>query len=181
MRSIQSSPVILVVILAIGCAEQPKEPVSNIRSVSLDFDASKYLLADEPDGAVGVITAREEVEDGQEVVVVGRIGGSAKPWIEGRAAFVLADAAALAEADAETCSEDGCEEECTKACCARDKELFGGTALVKFMDEQGRTLAADARELFGVKVKDMVVVRGRAKRDESGNLTILANGLYLRR
>ena len=61
------------------------------------------------------------------------------------------------------------------------KELAGFTALVKFLDDEGRPVAADARKLFGVSEQDMVVVRGRAQRDDGGNLTILADGIYVRR
>ncbi len=38
-----------------------------------------------------MIEAREESEDGQDVVLVGRIGGSVNPWVEGRAAFSIVD------------------------------------------------------------------------------------------
>ena len=51
----------------------------------------------------------------------------------------------------------------------------------KFVDEQGQTVAVDARELLGLKESQMVVVQGKAKRDEQGNLTVLAEGLYVRR
>ena len=40
-------------------------------------DGSKFLLADEPEEAMGVIEARESAEDGAPIVVVGRIGGAA--------------------------------------------------------------------------------------------------------
>jgi hypothetical protein len=38
----------------------------------------------------------------------------------------------------------------------------------------------DARELLGVKELQTVVVKGKAKRDEQGNLTVLASGVYPR-
>ena len=38
---------------------------------------------------------------------------------------------------------------------------------------------ADARELLKVQELSTVVVRGKAQRDESGNLTVLANGVYV--
>ena len=39
---------------------------------------------------------------------------------------------------------------------------------------------ADARKLLGVKELQTVVVRGRAKRDEAGNVIVLADGLHVR-
>ena len=55
-------------------------------------DASAYLLDTEPDGAGNVIKVREEsgIAD-DDLLVVGRIGGSSNPWIDGRAAFTIVD------------------------------------------------------------------------------------------
>jgi len=54
--------------------------------------------------------------------------------------------------------------------------------MIKFQDDQEKTLAVDARKLFGVAALEgrIVVIRGRAKRDDSGNLTVLGNQLYVR-
>jgi hypothetical protein len=40
---------------------------------------------------------------------------------------------------------------------------------------------SDARDLLNVKENELVVVSGRAKRDDAGNLTVLATGVYVRR
>jgi len=54
-------------------------------------EGSKYLLASKPAGGAGVIKVREVAKDQDEVVIVGRIGGSENPWVEGRAAFSIVD------------------------------------------------------------------------------------------
>jgi hypothetical protein len=51
-------------------------------------------------------------------------------------------------------------------------------AMIKFTDEQGKTLSFSPREQLGIKESQTVIIRGRAKRDEQGNLTILASGIY---
>src|SRR5262245_58513856 len=99
------------------------------------------MLPEEPDGAVGVLTAHEESKTDQKVVVVGRIGGSTPAWVDGLAAFVMADASVLSE------DAGHCEEGCTKPCCAQLRELKGITALVKIVDEAGSPIAVDARQL----------------------------------
>ncbi len=156
--------------LLCGCGQQPGQN-------SVTVNGAAFELSAEPEGAIGVIAARNEAKNNESRVIVGRIGGPS-PWVEGRAAFMLVDASAVAD-ESEDCCED-CEEGCTKPCCT-DKDQVGQTALVKIVDENGRTLEADARELFSLKAKDTVVVRGRVQRDESGNLTVLADGLYVRR
>jgi hypothetical protein len=53
-------------------------------------------------------------------------------------------------------------------------------ATVKVVDGDGQTVKGDARQLLGLKELNTVVVKGRARRDEAGNLTVLASGLYRR-
>jgi hypothetical protein len=52
--------------------------------------------------------------------------------------------------------------------------------LVKVVDENGSLVKADARELLHVKELSTVVVKGKALRDDAGNLTILASGVYVK-
>jgi hypothetical protein len=53
--------------------------------------------------------------------------------------------------------------------------------MVKFLDAQGKVMAVDARELLGVNEQQSVVVRGVAGRDKSGNVSVAADGIYVRR
>ena len=153
---------------ASGTASKAPSPAANI-------DASQYKLTDEPEGAVGVIAARESSEDGAPLVLVGRIGGAANPWIDGRAAFTLLDASMSVVAEGEDSGEG---ELCMGDCCATER--LDCTTLVKVVDAQGQLVPVDSRELFGLKESDMVVVKGTAKKDKSGNFVMLAKGLYIR-
>lgn len=160
--------------MSIGCGTAP-DSASYTSGVSADVDSTLYKLTDEPDGAVGVIEARESAEDGAPLVLIGRIGGSDKPWIDGRAAFTLLDASMSVVAEGED-SEEG--EICIGDCCATER--LNCTTLVKVVDERGKLVAMDSRQLLGLKESDMVVVQGTAKKDESGNFVMLAKGVYIR-
>ncbi len=157
-----------------GCG-QASGSASSVARTSIDVDGSRFRLSEEPDGAVGVIDARESAEDGAPLVLVGRIGGAAKPWVEGRAAFTLLDASMSIVAEGE---DSGEEEVCMGDCCATER--LSCTTLVKVVDEQGKLVPVDSRELLGLKESDMVVVTGTAKKDQSGNFTMLASGVYVR-
>ena len=75
-----------------GCSQDSPVVTGSPTSKSAPaVDGSKYLLSSEPDGATGVIKAREEAKDQGDVVIIGRIGGSENPWVEGRAAFSIVD------------------------------------------------------------------------------------------
>ncbi len=157
-----------------GCG-QASGSASSVARTSIDVDGSRFRLSEEPDGAVGVIDARESAEDGAPLVLVGRIGGVGNPWIEGRAAFTLLDASMSVVADGEASGEG---ELCAADCCATER--LSCTTNVKVVDDEGRLIGVDSRELLGVRQADMVVVRGHAKKDKDGNFVMLASGVYVR-
>ena len=72
-----------------GCIGE--QPIPKPTSTNTNVDGSKYVLNAEPEGGQDVIKAKETAKDDEEVVVVGRIGGREKPWVEGRAAFSIVD------------------------------------------------------------------------------------------
>jgi hypothetical protein len=155
-----------------GCSEGTTTSPSDLTPA---IDGSAFLLSKEPDGAAGVIKVREEAKDGDDVVLVGRIGGEEDPWIDGRAAFSIVDGSLRA------CS-DIPGDKCPKPwdyCCETHK-LPTSTALIKVVDAEGALVKANARGLLGVKELSTVVVQGKAKRDDAGNLTVLATGVYVK-
>jgi len=177
MRIALSIVVMSVVSTAVsGCGGSSSADVSQHAITPTSIDGSKYVLADEPDGAVGVIAARESAKNGEPIVVVGRIGGATNPWIEGRAAFMLLDASMVLVADGTECAEG---EICMDECCAAERAT--STTLVKVVDENGRVLRVDARQLLGLADNDMVVIRGKANKDDNGNFVVLADGVHVRR
>ncbi len=161
--------------LLVGCgpaaSTQSPESPNDVQKV----DGSKFVLSAEPEGAGEVIRVREQAADGEDIVVVGRIGGSANPWIDGRAAFSIVDNSLKACSDIEG---DNCPIP-WDYCCETSK-LPTGSALVKVVDENGQLVKADAKELLDVKELSTVVVKGKAKRDDAGNLTVLASGVFVK-
>ncbi len=137
-------------------------------------DGAKFLLAEEPADAQAVCQVRENATDGDDVVVVGRIGGEKNPWVEGIAAFRIADASLKAcnEIEGDTCQMPW------DYCCEPD--LADKIMLVKVVDDANKIVPAGAKDLLGVKELQTVVIVGTAKRDDAGNVTILAKGIYVR-
>jgi hypothetical protein len=157
---------------SIGCGTSSTAPQSNSAPSA---DGAAFRLSSEPADAKGVKAAKEEIKDEEEVVMVGRIGGDTNPWIEGQAAFLIVDSAL------KPCNEtgdEGCPTPWDYCCDAGD--LPANKVMVKVVDGNGKTVATDARKLLGLKELQTVVVRGRAKRDEAGNVTVLADGVFVR-
>lgn len=162
-------------ILASGCARE-NAPVTPGKEAEQDAAAKeKFLLGKEPSGAKGVIEMKQEAKEGDEVVVVGRIGGSEKPFT-GRASFTIVDPSL------KPCNEkddDACP--CPwDYCCDTPEDLAKATVLVKFVDDKGKTLPDDAKTLLGVKELQTVIVRGQAKRD-ADSITVVASGLFIKK
>ena len=167
MRAVLAVAMLSVLGLASGCSRTESEMAAA---------RAKFLLAEEPADAQGVLDLREGAVTG-DVVVVGRVGGVSQPWSKGQALFVISDPTAGGD-DGHVCTDDGCP------FCAKKKEAQAETeaiAVVQFVDDQGQVLPLDARQLFDLKVQQTVVVRGKAKVDDLGSIILSANGLYIRR
>jgi hypothetical protein len=139
-------------------------------------EGKAFVLDVESAAAKGVKETREVAKDANEVTVIGRIGGDTNPWVDGQAAFLVVDNAL------KPCNEkddDACETP-WDYCCDTDA-LPTHKAMIRFVDAEGKTVATDARKLLGLKELQTVVIRGKAKRDEAGNLTVLADGIHVRR
>ncbi|MFK8113648.1 MAG: hypothetical protein AB8B91_15710 [Rubripirellula sp.] len=160
-----------------GCSQEPaaQTAAEQTGTAISSIDGSKFLLTAEPEAAKDVIQVRLDANDGDEVVIVGRIGGSVNPWIEGRAAFSIVDESLKA------CSDipgDHCAQP-WDYCCETSK-LPDGTALIKVVDEDGKLVKADSQGLLNVKELSTVIVKGKAQRDDAGNLTVLASGVFVK-
>lgn len=161
--------------LAIGCA-QSNNSASAPAEGNAAAEGQQFVLAEEPADAKPVAEVRKAAKDGDEVAITGLIGGDVDPWIKGRAAFVIVDpslkpCSAIHGDNCPTPWDFCCEPNLTPE----------HKATIKFVDDAGQTVPTDARELFGIKELAHVTVRGQAKRDEAGNLTVLASGIFIKR
>ncbi|MBI1903395.1 MAG: hypothetical protein HYS13_20020 [Planctomycetia bacterium] len=139
-------------------------------------EGAKFIAAAEPAGAKDVIATRETAGDGDDLVVVGRIGGSPNPWVEGFAQFSIVDRSlkACSEREGDSCPTPW------DFCC--DQSILAKSMVeVKIVDETGQTVAAGAKDFLGVKELDTIVVKGKAKKDDKGNVSILASQIYVKR
>lgn len=162
--------------LTLGCSQTDPQPAgTDAADVGAATD-SAYLLTEKPAETQGVALARKNEAGGErEVAVEGLIGGSEEPFVEGMAAFTIVDLAIP------PCGADGEDDDCPTPwdyCCKTDK-LKDNSALVKIVGPDGKTVSKDARELLGVKELSKVVVQGKARQDEQGNLTVLADKVYV--
>jgi hypothetical protein len=164
--------------LTTGC--QRPQPASTPSASTTGLSKEKHVLAEEPGGAKHILALRDEasqLKNGEEIVVVGRIGGSKKPFT-GRASFTIVDASVKPcnELEGDTCEEPW------DYCCEPPENLAKATLLVKIVDPQGKTFAEDAQATLGLRPLQTVVVRGTAQKGEGGRIASLnASAVFVRR
>lgn len=129
-----------------------------------------YLLTEAPADASSVAEVRREGQDGDEVVVVGWVAGSMEPIIPGRAAFTIVDMQLPVQA---------CAPKPYSYCCMSKEDLLPNMVMVKFVDDDGRTILQDARELLGIREGSVVVIHGHVQCGEDGTVnSVVASGLF---
>ncbi|KLU01965.1 putative transmembrane region and signal peptide protein [Rhodopirellula islandica] len=170
MKRFQHLALLGVVALIAGCGGS--EVAENDASQGSGAD-SAYLASSEPADAMPVGEAREKAGDGEELTLVGLIGGSADPFVDGLAAFTIVDPNVPYCADDEGCPTPW------DYCCTQD-QVKDNIATVKVVDESGAPVSKTARDLLGVNELATVVVHGIAKRDDQGNLTVEASDVFVR-
>ncbi|QEG38422.1 hypothetical protein UC8_03790 [Roseimaritima ulvae] len=173
MMKLMNVALVASIALAVGCRPAEVATTPDTDSAAPAAAGSEYLVDSEPAGAVGVGQARQDSENDQAVTLVGIVGGSTKPFVDGLAAFTIVDPKVPYCAADEGCATPWdycCETEAVK----------DNIATVKVVDAEGKPVATDARELLKVKELSTVVVEGTAQRDDQGNLSVLAKKVYVR-
>ena len=161
----------LAAILLAGCSPQPGS--TDFKPVGPSEEGQKYLLDQEPAGAKGVLEIRKSAKDGDDVVVLGRIGGSDDPWYSGQAGFYLVDPMIKPCAPEENCPTPW------DYCCTPKEELTAGMVAVKVVDGQGKIVGTDARKLLGLKELNTVIVKGKYKQ-QGDERVVLASAVHVR-
>ena len=170
-NALQALVFALGVALLLGCSSEPA--TTDAPQAGASPAGAKYLLEAEPSGALNVADMAASAKDQQEVTVVGRIGGSANPWVEDVAAFTIVDMSL------EHCAPDeGCPTP-WDYCCSINT-LPNSTVMVQVVDEKGDVLPTDARKLLGLKELQTIVVNGRLKAESDDSLVLLADGIHVK-
>lgn len=129
-----------------------------------------------PEGARPVAAVKAEPPAGGEVVVEGRIGGRAEPFVKSAAVFVLADSSMKAcnELHGDSCTTPW------DYCCEPRESLAAKTATIQVVDSAGKPLAVDLQGKNGLEPLARVVIAGRVQQGgDPGALVINAQRIYV--
>lgn len=135
------------------------------------------VVAEAPADALSVVDARAAAKPGEPITVRGYVGGRAKPFVDGRAMFVLADPAKAARCDANP--GDSCVTP-WDACCASREDVKAGTATVQVVGADGKVIAAPLAGVGGIQPGSTVIVSGTVAKASTDQVLIIdATRLYL--
>ena len=135
------------------------------------------VISQAPADPLSVVDARAKAKPGETITVRGYVGGRAKPFVDGRAMFVLADPAKAQPCDANP------GDSCTTpwdACCASREDIKAGTATVQVVGADGKVIAAALEGVGGIKPGSRVIVSGTVAKASTDQVLIIdAAKLYL--
>ncbi|MDX1945566.1 MAG: hypothetical protein SFU86_09155 [Pirellulaceae bacterium] len=167
MRSLTLAVAISTICVLAGCTGGGPD---------LAAEGQRFLLAEEPAGAVSILDFREAGGARSDVVLFGRIGGAEPAVSTSAAEFVMSDPTHSPDEPEHACQDDNCP-----FCKGKKKVDTSGTAIVLLTDAAGRVPAVGASRLLPIEPGQLVVVRGAAEVNAIGQLVVRAKGLYVRR
>ncbi len=136
--------------------------------------ASEALLAvfsAAPSGEPASIhQARATAKPGDTLTLKGRIMGSLKPFVEGRAAFILGDPEKLTPCNENP--DDGCDTP-WDTCCDTAEDIKAGTATIQVVDSDGNVLKEPVENVNGLKPLSTIIVSGTVAEGSNADLLVL--------
>lgn len=125
-----------------------------------------------------VAAAKATAKQGDEIVLVGRIGGSVEPFVAGRAVFTIVDPALVSCADMD--DPDHCKTPWDYCCEDRDA-MKRGMATVEIAGADGRPLPVELRGTADLVPLATVAVTGTVvERNDAGLLVVRATRIEVR-
>jgi hypothetical protein len=173
--------VLLFTFLFVGCSDksvsttenktQTLTPINTENNINNQLD--KFLLTTNPTPASNVVETKEKAKDGEEVIVHGRV----KDFVKGYAVLVIADTSMKA-------CVDNPEETCPTPwdyCCNPKEKIEKSVATVQLSEDGATPIKVELEGFRGLqRLSSYVTVKGKAKRDEAGNLTIVASNIFIK-
>jgi len=157
-------------VLLVSCGEKSTETTAGA-AVSEPSPALAAVLAASPTGdAASIAAIRSTAKPGDEITISGRIMGSKKPFVDGRAAFILGDPDVLT-----ACNEvpgDECETP-WDTCCDSPEDKKRATATIQIVGADGRVLKEPIEGVGGLQNLSKVTVSGKVAEGSSADLLIV--------
>jgi len=138
--------------LVVGCSDKTEKPATAVAPTPEVFVTVPLTGTPAP-----IPQARKEFKPGDEVLLKGLVMGVLKPFVDGRAVFVLGDEVSITPCNA--MDEDHCRTP-WDACCDPQEVRAAGTATIQVLGDDGKVLAHGLKGVGGLRELSRVTVRG---------------------
>ena len=165
MKSVKLVAAAICLAAVVGC----------INKSEISAQGQRFMLADEPAGAVGILDYRESKPEPGDVSLIGRVGLEKLKWSNQSAMFVITDPSEALDPGHHECHDENCP------FCKAKGGGHPSRATVMLIGDNGQVPAIAAKKLLPLEEGQTVVVSGRAEIDDKGDLIVHAKGLYVRR
>jgi hypothetical protein len=136
-----------------------------------------FVLKNEPRNVLDVVDAKRQVKPGDEVAIRGRVGGSAHPFVDGRAVFTIVGRGPHACSDHD---DDHCKTPWDYCCTPRD-ELRAHSATIQVVDDAGAPIRSDIKGRHGIRELSDLTILGEVVTVDENVLIVKAKGVYINR
>jgi hypothetical protein len=114
--------------------------------------------------------ARATAKPGDTLTLKGRVMGNLKPFVDGRAVFILADPEKLTPCNATP--DDACKTP-WDTCCDTAEDIKANIATIQVVDGDGRVLKESIENVNGLKKLSTVIVSGTVAKGSNAALLLL--------
>lgn len=160
----------------VSCGEK-KTADTDADAATSNEPLSALVLTSAPDGAKGIAEIRKTANEGDQVVITGKVIGSKHPFVEGRAIMTIGDPTKLTSCDLH--EGDACPTP-WDVCCDDQDVIKASIVTVQVLDKDGKLVKADLKGLGGLKELSQLVVTGTvADGSTADNMLINATGIYV--
>jgi hypothetical protein len=169
MKTRSACVLLITAVLLASCEKKETSVVSPVASAA--SSALTAVLTATPSGESKPIhLIRATAKPGDEITVSGKIMGNAKPFVDGRAAFIVGDPEVLTP-----CNLDPADK-CTSpwdACCDSPEDKKRGIATIQILGTDGRVLKESVEGVGGLANLATVTVTGKVAEGSSPDVLII--------
>jgi hypothetical protein len=126
---------------------------------------------DPPANPLAIKLVKGRAQQGETVILFGRVSGRAVPFVEGRAVFLMADTTLP------PCS-CGCPTP-WDLCCSPPNVVMEGLVTIQVLGPDGRPLKATLQNVNGLQPMANVVVQGRVAKRDMNVFVVSADRIYV--
>jgi hypothetical protein len=158
----------LFLCLALGACNKPADEASSAPKLSLE----PYFTAIAPPSPKSIHELRASAKPGDLVSLTGVVMGREEPFVNGRAAFVLADPDKVTACNKMAMDKDSCKTP-WDACCDSPEVKKAGSVTVQILGADGRVLKQGIKGEHGLKELSHVSLTGTVDKTSTADVMVI--------